>query len=95
MTQSVTRTATAAVKQFSSIPGPPSLPVVGTSLMYKLGSRDKEQYHLALMDMFRRHGPLVRENIGGKTVVHVFDPDDIKNVYSVEGKRPVVPPLQV
>ena len=47
------------------------------------------------MDMFRRHGPLVRENIGGKTVVHVFDPEDIKNVYSVEGKRPVVPPLQV
>ena len=47
------------------------------------------------MDMFRQHGPLVRENIGGKTVVHVFDPEDIKNVYSVEGKRPVVPPLQV
>ena len=94
MTQAVTRSATAAVKQFTSIPGPASLPVVGTSLMYKLGARDKDQYHLALMDMYRSYGPLVRENIGGKTVVHVFDPDDIKNVYSVEGKRPVVPPLQ-
>ena len=95
MAQTVPRSTAGAVKQFASIPGPASLPLVGTSLMYKLGARDKTQYHLALMDMFRQHGPLVRENIGGKTVVHVFDPEDIKNVYNVEGKRPIVPPLQV
>jgi len=40
------------------------------------------------------YGPLVREQIGGKAVVHVFSPDDIKTVYSVEGKWPVIPPLQ-
>ena len=95
MAQTVPRSTAGTVKQFASIPGPASLPLVGTSLMYKLGARDKTQYHLALMDMFRQHGPLVRENIGGKTVVHVFDPEDIKNVYNVEGKRPIVPPLQV
>ena len=26
--------------------------------------------------------------------MHVFDPEDIKTVYSVEGKWPVIPPLQ-
>ena len=31
-----------------------------------------------------------------KTIaVHVFDPDDIKTVYSIEGKWPIIPPLQV
>ena len=44
--------------------------------------------------MYRRYGPLVKENIGGKVIVHVFDPEDIKTVYTHEGKYPVVPPLQ-
>ena len=26
--------------------------------------------------------------------VHVFDPEDIKTVYSIEGKWPIIPPLQ-
>merc|ERR1719158_2560069 len=49
---------------------------------------------MALRDMFRMFGPLVRERLGGKDIVHVFDPEDIKSVYNVEGKWPVVPPLQ-
>ena len=44
--------------------------------------------------MYCKYGPLVKENIGGKIIVHVFDPEDIKTVYSYEGKYPVVPPLQ-
>ena len=31
-----------------------------------------------LLDMYREYGPLVKENIGGKIIVHVFDPEDIK-----------------
>lgn len=34
----------------------------------RFGARDKTQYHLALLDMYKQFGPLVRENIGGKTV---------------------------
>jgi len=94
MTQAVSRTINAAVKQFSAIPGPPSWPIIGSSLMYRFGKRDKTEYHLALLDMYQEYGPLVRENIGGKTIVHVFDPDDIKTVYSIEGKWPIIPPLQ-
>jgi len=44
--------------------------------------------------MYLKYGPLVKENIGGKVILHVFDPEDIKTVYSQEGKYPVVPPLQ-
>ena len=84
----------AAVKSFSSIPGPLALPLVGSALQYRLGRRGKEHYHLALGDMYREYGPLVKEKIGAKEVVHVFDPEDIQRVYSVEGKWPVIPPLQ-
>jgi len=85
----------AGMKSLSSIPGPPSLPLVGSCLQYKgLGKRTKEQYHLALGDMYRKYGPLVKERLGGKNIIHVFCPEDIKTVYSVEGKWPVIPPLQ-
>ena len=97
------------VKSLSCMPGPPSLPLVGSSLLYRFGVRDKTEYHLALTDMYREYGPVVREDIGGRTIgrsedteeditehflVHVFSPEDIKAVYSVEGKWPVIPPLQ-
>jgi cytochrome P450 len=36
---------------------------------------------------------VVKENFGDRTVVHVFEPEDIKTVYSYEGKYPVIPPL--
>ena len=55
-------------KSLSSLPGPRSLPLVGTSYLYRLGSRNKTEYHLALLDMYRQFGPLVREDVGGKTV---------------------------
>jgi len=84
MTQPVTKTLASNLKSFTSIPGPLSLPVIGSTLNYRFGARKKTHYHLALLDMFKEYGPLVRENIGGKTVVHVFDPEDIKTVYSAE-----------
>ena len=89
------RLSSQTIKSLSSMPGPPSLPLFGSSLLYRLGERSKTEYHLALLDMYRRYGPIVRENIGGTTIVHVFDPEDIKSVYNIEGKWPVIPPLQV
>jgi len=44
--------------------------------------------------MYTKYGPLVREDIGTHSIVHVFDPDDVQTVYSAEGKNPFVPPLQ-
>ena len=91
---STARAAISSIKPFSSIPGPLSLPLVGSCLRYRFGSRGKTEYHLALKDMHQEFGPLVKEQIGTRTILHVFCPDDIKTVYSVEGKWPVIPPLQ-
>ena len=38
----------------------------------------KDKYHEALSALHREYGPLVKENIGGRVIVHVFDPEDIK-----------------
>ena len=52
----------------------------------RFGNYKKTEYHVALLDMYQRYGPVVREKIGGKNIIHVFDPEDIKTVYSVEGR---------
>ena len=35
MTQAVAKAVNASVKQLSAIPGPPSWPIIGSSLMYR------------------------------------------------------------
>jgi len=92
--KSASKTVGKGVKGFLDVPGPPTLPLVGSALLYRFGDFKKTQYHEALRGMYLKYGPLVKENIGGKVILHVFDPEDIKTVYSQEGKYPVVPPLQ-
>ena len=75
------RLSSQTIKSLSSMPGPSSLPLFGSALLYRFGERSKTEYHLALLDMYRRYGPIVRENIGGTTIVHVFDPEDIKRAW--------------
>lgn len=75
------------------IPGPPQYPIVGTLPSYWAGKYDKLKYHRVLNSLYQEYGPVVRENIADKTLVHVFEPEDIKTVYSYEGKYPVTPPL--
>ena len=65
------------VKSLSSMPGPPSLPLVGSSLLYRFGRRDKTEYHLALLDMYREYGPVVREDIGGRTIGRSGDSEEV------------------
>jgi hypothetical protein len=38
------------------------------------------KYHEALKSLYQTYGPLVRENLGGRVIVHVFHPEDIKTV---------------
>lgn len=45
--------------------------------------------------MYNRYGPLVKEKIGGKYIVHVFDPEDIKTVYSVEGELSYIDAIKI
>jgi len=51
-------------------------------------------YHKVLEDMYKKYGPLVRQDLGTRTVIHIFDPEDIRTVYINEGTMPHVVPLQ-
>lgn len=45
-------------------------------------------------DLYKKYGPLVRQDLGTGTVIHIFDPEDIRTVYINEGTMPHVVPLQ-
>ncbi|XP_043201861.1 probable cytochrome P450 CYP44 [Amphibalanus amphitrite] len=84
----------AAVLPFSAIPGPRRLPGIGSLWLYKTGRYDMARYHEVLQSMYHQYGPVVREDFGPDTVIHVFDSDMAKQVHQKDGKYPHVPPLQ-
>lgn len=84
-----------AIQALARIPGPPTYPLIGNLYQYNWnGPFQKFKYHEALHSLYRTYGPVVKQNIGGRVIVHVFEPSDIQTVYAHEGKWPVVPPLQ-
>ncbi|KAL6423541.1 hypothetical protein ACFW04_010238 [Cataglyphis niger] len=74
-------------KPFEDIPGPKSLPIIGTLYKYLpfIG-----EYSFVKLDMngllkLKRYGPLVREEIvPGESVVWVFRPEDIAKIFKAE-----------
>ncbi|CAH1791274.1 unnamed protein product [Owenia fusiformis] len=80
-------------KPFSDIPGPRGLPVFGTLFQYTRGPYTIDTYPDALIDRYKEYGPIFKETIAGNTIVHIFDPEEIKKLYAIEGKTPHVPPL--
>lgn len=87
-------TARLGGKPFKSIPGPKLYPLVGNLTQYMFGPFDRLKYQHALESLHKEYGPIVKENLGGREIVHVFEPEDIKTYYSHEGKYPEIPPLQ-
>ncbi|XP_054262848.1 cytochrome P450 302a1, mitochondrial-like [Macrosteles quadrilineatus] len=78
-------------KPFNSIPGPKSLPLVGTLWNYVplLGEYRFDHLHVNGLRKLRKYGPLVREDIvPGVSVVWVYTPEDIETVYRCEGRYP-------
>jgi hypothetical protein len=59
-----------------------------------LGKYKIYRYHKVLEDLYKKYGCLVRQDLGTRTVIHIFDPEDIRTVYINEGKMPHVVPLQ-
>lgn len=77
------------MKSFRSIPGPKSLPVIGNLHEYILtGKYDLKRLHKDGLDKYNDFGPVVKEDILGKTIVWIFDPKDIKAMYDAEGQFP-------
>ena len=58
------------------------------------GLKSYDEYHEHLREMYDAYGPLVREQQGPATIVHVFDPADIAHVYKRFLTPHVAPLLQ-
>ncbi|XP_071442558.1 probable cytochrome P450 CYP44 [Hetaerina americana] len=82
------------IKPYHQVPGPTSIPIFGTSYLYRNGTYEITKYHEALKDMNRKYGPIFRQNWAGQEVLHIFDLEDVKTVLHSAGKMPVVPPIQ-
>ncbi|XP_069115576.1 probable cytochrome P450 CYP44 [Argopecten irradians] len=82
-------------KPFSAIPGPVGFPGLG-SLMQYIGpfrKYDISCYQGALESRWKTYGPIVKETIGARTAVRLYDPDDIQTVYQYEGIWPKIIPI--
>lgn len=68
------------VPNLTTIPGPQQYPIVGSLPSYWSGKYDRLSYHKVLNLLYQEYGPVVKENFGDRTIVHVFEPEDIKIV---------------
>uniref|UniRef100_A0A8D8VJU8 Cytochrome P450 302a1, mitochondrial n=1 Tax=Cacopsylla melanoneura TaxID=428564 RepID=A0A8D8VJU8_9HEMI len=88
---STPNTRNQAVKSFEEIPGPKSLPFVGTLHKYLplIGEYQFDRLHWNGLAKYRQYGPLVKEEIvPGVHLVWVFRPEDIETVFKSEGRYP-------
>lgn len=79
------------LKSFYSIPGPKSLPVVGTLHNYfpVMGKYKFDELHHNGLKKFKEYGSVIREEIvPGVNIVWLFDPNDIEVMFRSEGKYP-------
>ena len=49
-------------------------------MQYIFGPFDRLKYHHALASLHKEYGPIVKEDLGGREIIHLFDPEDIKTV---------------
>ncbi|XP_022181134.1 cytochrome P450 302a1, mitochondrial-like isoform X1 [Myzus persicae] len=84
-------TETTVVKEFDEIPGPTSLPLVGTLYQYLpvFGKYKFDRLHHNGLSKLHQYGPVVREDIvSGVSIVWIFKPEDIETLYRKEGRYP-------
>ncbi|XP_012282602.1 cytochrome P450 302a1, mitochondrial [Orussus abietinus] len=77
------------IQDFRDIPGPKSLPVIGTLYKYLplIGEYSFKKLHKVGAKKLARYGPLVREEmVPGVNILWVFHPDDIFEVFRAEGR---------
>ncbi|OWF54646.1 probable cytochrome P450 CYP44 [Mizuhopecten yessoensis] len=84
-----------SAKPFSDIPGPTGLPFIGTLMQYTGPFRkyDIDNYQAVLESRWKEFGPVLRETIGNRTAVRLFDPDHVQAVYQHEGVWPNIVPI--
>ncbi|KAK3924680.1 Bifunctional glutamate/proline--tRNA ligase [Frankliniella fusca] len=73
------------IKPFQEIPGPTSLPIIGTFYLYALGVYSYEKPYESGIKKYSKYGPIVREEtLPGQNTVLIFDPEDIKQLILYE-----------
>lgn len=85
----------ANAKPFSAIPGPVGVPGIGSLMQYTgpFKKYDISRYQEALECRWKSYGPVVKETIGTRTAVRLYDPDDVQTVYQHEGMWPNIIPI--
>jgi len=78
------------VAPFKSMPGPRSLPIIGTLYHYFWTKKYSfDRLHWNGQSKYKEFGPIVREEIiPGTHLVWVFRPEDIRTMYESEGLYP-------
>lgn len=78
-----------------SIPGPISIPFVGTKWIF-LWKYKMSQIHKAYEDFHKRYGPIALEvTPSGIPIVHLFARQDIDRVFRYPSKYPFRPPVEI
>lgn len=49
--------------------------------------------HEAHLDRYQRYGPIVKEEVGGANIVHLYDTKDFEQVFRTQGNEPIRPEL--
>ncbi|KAK6737262.1 hypothetical protein RB195_019762 [Necator americanus] len=58
--------------------------------------RSIAQYYDWLVDLHKHYGPIAKvdQGFGRGCVVHVFNPEDAREVFASDGRQPFIVPLQ-
>ncbi|VDM78959.1 unnamed protein product [Strongylus vulgaris] len=85
------------IRSFEEIPGPSTISrILGKNRSLIRSKKSIAHYYDWLVDLHKCYGPIVKVNqgFGRGYVVHVFDPEDARQVFASDGRQPFIVPLQ-
>lgn len=83
-------------KSIKDIPGPLTLPIIGTRWIYsRLGGYSFTKIHEVYAALYKKYGPIIKEEtLFNIPVISIIDRQDIEKVLKSSGKYPVRPPTE-
>ncbi|KAJ8921623.1 hypothetical protein NQ315_010532 [Exocentrus adspersus] len=82
-------------RQVQDIPGPLSLPILGTRWVFSFGGYNFGKIHEFYQDMYRKYGAIMKEEaLFNVPVISVFEKQDIEKVLKSNSKYPIRPPCE-
>ncbi|CAH0552877.1 unnamed protein product [Brassicogethes aeneus] len=91
----IKKTAKYTSTNVSNIPGPLSLPILGTRWIFTFGGYSCGKIHEFYSDMYKKYGSVMKEEaLFNVPVISVFEKQDIEKVLRSSGKYPIRPPTE-